>query len=804
MPISRETVIKGFKLYLGREPESEAVIQSHMTIRNEATLAKVLLSSEEYLRNHPEAVQDNPPTAQQTSNEQTAGEMQAESRLPAPALSARMQAVFRRLGLHQGRKSGPNEVAQTQLRTDVPHFASSALKVTIFGNCQAYGIAKLMQAMTGDVIATAVESTSSVIAELRSGQLDAAAMITGSDIIFVQEIGAVLNLIRERFPADFHKVRQFPCVNFSAYHPDLVYVTSSKQSGWLQGPLGDYQSAIALCGWLEGLSAKETVSLFRGEVFDALGYYDYWDTSAKILVEAGKRTAFDISDLLEQWQRTGCWLHSVNHPKLFVLADVARRLLGREGIATLPGVEGYVVDGFISGPAWPVYPEIGKRLGVSGNYYFKRLEGLCPPEKPVLMLGLEDFVSESYALFEQHGRENLKCERVGLPRYQNLKRFIGVSDGAASSVVQAPLQPPVATAPSGSRSPYAGLPDYRFWRRAIERVPLQEVDPVIRAGFALKRSDRVATAGSCFAQHISSSLRQHGFEFFVTERGEQLSKEEAARRQYGVFSARYGNLYTTRQLVQLFDRAYGYFKPVDSHWLRDDGKLVDAFRPQVEPDGFASLEALERSRSEHYSAVREMFEKLDVFVFTLGLTEAWRSLIDGAVYPLAPGVVAGEMNASRYEFVNFRVHEVIEDLRSFLKRLRGVNANARMIVTVSPVPLIATYEDRHVLVSNTASKSVLRTAADEFARGDPLCDYFPSYEIIIGNYNFGQYFESDLRSVKAVGVQHVMRLFLAHYAAENEKSSLDEELTREAAKVRDIICDEEAIDGGAIKCARAG
>ena len=51
-------------------------------------------------------------------------------------------------------------------------------------------------------------------------------------------------------------------------------------------------------------------------------------------------------------------------------------------------------------------------------------------------------------------------------------------------------------------------------------------------------------------------------------------------------------------------------------------------------------------------AVREMFERLDVFVFTLGLTEAWRSRIDGAVYPLAPDVVAGKMGQAAHEFVN--------------------------------------------------------------------------------------------------------------------------------------------------------
>ena len=46
--ITRETVIKGFEQYLGRRPESEEVIVTHMTIRSERKLVRVLKSSAEY------------------------------------------------------------------------------------------------------------------------------------------------------------------------------------------------------------------------------------------------------------------------------------------------------------------------------------------------------------------------------------------------------------------------------------------------------------------------------------------------------------------------------------------------------------------------------------------------------------------------------------------------------------------------------------------------------------------------------------------------------------------------------------
>jgi hypothetical protein len=327
-------------------------------------------------------------------------------------------------------------------------------------------------------------------------------------------------------------------------------------------------------------------------------------------------------------------------------------------------------------------------------------------------------------------------------------------------------------------------------------VALRDIDPVIRPRFRIARSDKIATAGSCFAQHISQALRRNGFPVLVTERPVGLKPKEAVRRQFGIYTARYGNLYTARQLLQLFDRAFRSFKPVDGSWVRPDGRLVDAFRPQVEPDGFATATELAKARTAHLQAVRRMFERLDVLIFTLGLTESWRNRADGAVYPMAPGVVAGEMDTARYEFVNFQVADVVADLRAFLTRLRAVNPGARLILTVSPVPLIATYEDRHALVATTYSKSVLRAAAEEIVRDDPAADYFPSYELITGSHTRGAYFEDDLRSVTATGVDHAMRLFLAHYLAAETKSTLADDLAREAEQVSQIICDEDAIESG--------
>jgi GSCFA family len=348
-----------------------------------------------------------------------------------------------------------------------------------------------------------------------------------------------------------------------------------------------------------------------------------------------------------------------------------------------------------------------------------------------------------------------------------------------------------------SLNPYRSLPDHRFWRKAIANVPSFAIDPLIDAPFRIAPEHKVATAGSCFAQNIARALQTSGFCYFVPESGPaDLPEEERAARNYGVYSARYGNIYTTRQLLQLFDRAYARFEPKLDVWVAANWRYVDPFRPQIEPNGFDTTEALREDRARHLAKVRRMFEELDIFVFTFGLTETWLHKPDGAALPLAPGVAGGEFD-DNYEFCNMRASDVVADFLTFVDRLRGINPQAKIIVTVSPVPLIATYEDRHVLVSNCYSKAALRVAAEEIVAARPDIAYFPSYEIVMANAH--RNFAEDQRSVTASGIQSVMRVFFAHYTSSGADTgagpqALKLDVRREISVASKVVCDEEAVD----------
>jgi len=340
--------------------------------------------------------------------------------------------------------------------------------------------------------------------------------------------------------------------------------------------------------------------------------------------------------------------------------------------------------------------------------------------------------------------------------------------------------------------PYRGLPSFQFWNSGVTHSAPGSLDPMVAAKFQIKPSDRVATMGSCFAQHISRHLLQRGLQYFVAETGDpSLSAEKQIERNYGVFSARYGNVYTTRQAVQLFDRAFGLFNPLETSWETEAGGFVDPFRPQIEPTPWATIEEVVKSRDEHLSSVRRVFLESDILVFTLGLTEAFVSADDGAVYPVAPGVSGGSYASDRYMFVNYGVDQVMRDLDELISKVREINAELRFILTVSPVPLIATFEPRHVLVSTTISKASLRVAANEITKRYDFVEYFPSYEIISGSAAGAKYYENDLREVSQVGVNHVMRIFEKHMLQDSDRDS--RLVSDPPLHERSVVCDEETI-----------
>ena len=154
-----------------------------------------------------------------------------------------------------------------------------------------------------------------------------------------------------------------------------------------------------------------------------------------------------------------------------------------------------------------------------------------------------------------------------------------------------------------------------------------------------------------------------------------------------------------------------------------------------------------------------MFLESEVFIFTMGLNECWRFIKDNSVLSRNP-------DNDLYPFVShtrLSVQDNIDAISSFYNLVKGMNPSFKLILTVSPIPFLATGlgDTNHVVEANCHSKSVLRVAAQELADSYEDIFYFPSYELI--TYCLDSPWQDDLRHVKKEAVQSVVSMFIRAY-----------------------------------------
>ncbi len=204
-----------------------------------------------------------------------------------------------------------------------------------------------------------------------------------------------------------------PNIFFPAFHPDLVYVgdVDGPPRGQLESPVGPYHSALALYGFRRGASVEDTLGLFRREVYARVGYLDAWPGATKGLSWLAGQAGWEIGPDLARWSRRGAFMHSPNHPRMFVAADIARSFLRKAGIAFDDfDIEPYLHDELLAQGSWPVYPEIGELYGLAGAYVFlpRSRRGRRQPEP----LTLRRFVEGSFAIYRRRSASDLACARV--------------------------------------------------------------------------------------------------------------------------------------------------------------------------------------------------------------------------------------------------------------------------------------------------------------------------------------------------------------------------------------------------------
>ena len=187
-----------------------------------------------------------------------------------------------------------------------------------------------------------------------------------------------------------------------------------------------------------------------------------------------------------------------------------------------------------------------------------------------------------------------------------------------------------------------------------------------------------------------------------------------------------------------------------------------------------SREEIEKKTAEYYDTLKRLKET-DIVVITLGLVETWYDKKAGVYINLAPHPRLVKSDPERFEVHVLDYDDILADVREILQILRReCKPGVRFLVTVSPVPLAATFRGQDVLQANAYSKAVQRAAIEAIVLEYSDVTYFPSYEMVTLAAPEEAWIKEDYRHVRPDAVDRIMRLVVSKYV---DKSALAPEKT---------------------------
>ncbi|MGB0411180.1 MAG: GSCFA domain-containing protein [Pikeienuella sp.] len=250
---------------------------------------------------------------------------------------------------------------------------------------------------------------------------------------------------------------------------------------------------------------------------------------------------------------------------------------------------------------------------------------------------------------------------------------------------------------------------------------------------------QITAFGSCFAANISNWLSKRNFRV--------LNKDEEAKNAYVVTCGEgMVNSFVIRQQFE---------------WAWENKTFDDALWHGYKAEEYGYDPAIQ-------AETKRIFDETDFFILTFGLSEVWYDEpTDNVFWRTIPKDV---YDPARHKFRVSTVEENKDNLRAIYDLIRKHRPDAKILFTLSPIPLIATFRDNSCLTSNSVSKAVLRVAIDEVVRekmDEGYLNYWPSYELVTDVFKLP--YKPDRRHPKGPVLDYIMTLFEHTWCVETEE-----------------------------------
>ena len=159
-------------------------------------------------------------------------------------------------------------------------------------------------------------------------------------------------------------------------------------------------------------------------------------------------------------------------------------------------------------------------------------------------------------------------------------------------------------------------------------------------------------------------------------------------------------------------------------------------------------------------ASREFLQKAQWILFTWG--SAWIYRLNTNQHIVGNCHKMPEREFTRYKL---EVNEIVDEYMNLIDEIHHLNPKAKFIFTVSPI--------RHAkdgMHGNQLSKSTLLLAIDKICNLSKVCQYFPSYEIMMDELRDYRFYADDMLHPSPLAINYIWECFSETYFTPATKS----------------------------------
>jgi hypothetical protein len=256
------------------------------------------------------------------------------------------------------------------------------MKIAVMGNCQSLGFATSLRVLLPTASVERFHTARAEVDRLKSAAREC-------DLFYIQE-----RFSHQLDGSAGNRIRYFPLIVFTGFHPDLTWIKSN--GDLLPSPVGRLHSALIAACHLRGTPAERASRLFNTYIFAELGFLGEFDRARETLVSASRKFGFDPEPMIERWLAHGCFMHTVNHPKMRVLFSIAAEMMKKEG---LPVSEAEApADNPSRVLQWPVHRVLADKIGIPASPEFR---------SGAQKQALPDFIAGSYRTYDSLPKSTL-------------------------------------------------------------------------------------------------------------------------------------------------------------------------------------------------------------------------------------------------------------------------------------------------------------------------------------------------------------------------------------------------------------